>query len=153
MMKRFYLFLFLLFALSACSWKEYFTIYNGSTSNVKVRYELNLSVRGFHIFHHSPELFGSNGSGSILWDQQMTYTDLDSNKSVVELMLPPNSVLRFGELDNDNYEHHKQYFINDRQFNLERILIVSGKDSTLIERQQFDDYFKAKKGIISYTIQ
>ncbi len=137
----------ILFLLSACSWKEYFIIYNESQAPINIEYKLNPS-KEFHVFTQEPRIVGMNKM-EINWSENCTYKDLDSTKNAVKVILPPNSALIFGELSNDHYSSQKQNFINGRNFNLEQINIQQAYKTISISPINFDSMLKNKKEILN----
>lgn len=104
---------------------------------------------GFPIFTERAEIFKMNKSGDINWENRSAITDLDTSLQTVKIILPPNSILNFGHLSNDHYTSHNQYFINDRKFNLEKLIV----NKTEIVPETFDKYFKKDDGSIVYRIK
>ena len=77
--------------------------------------------------------------------------------------IPPHSAVEIGQLQNDKYEKHDQYFINGRVFNLEKISVYvrqdgrtpssSGEKKIEIVPSTFDNYFgKGKYGEVYFVI-
>jgi hypothetical protein len=141
----------ILFLLSACSWKEYFIIYNESQAPIHIEYKLNPS-KEFHIFTQQPRIQKMRKK-DINWSENYTYKDLDSTKNAIKVILPPNSALIFGELSNDHYSSQKQNFINGRNFNLEQINIQQANKTISITPINFDSIFKIQKGNIECRIK
>lgn len=142
----------LILLLSGCSWQEYFVLHNNTGSDITVTYTTT-KVNGFAIFDNMPSVYQSNNSGEIDWNKKIEVEDKDTSLPGYQFILPPNSILKFGTLSNDNYVKHDQEFINDRVFNLQIMEIMKKDGSVKITADQFDHFFKKKKGLIKYEIR
>jgi hypothetical protein len=152
-MKKIAICFLLLFVLTGCSWRNYFTITNSSNSNITITYIIKTIEKGFPIFETIPRGYKSNAWGEINWDKKMHLPDFDSSFNVVNVILPPHTTLIMGELSNDNYVKHDQYFINGRVFNLEYLEIRATDQRIEITPSQFDRYFKKRNQMINYEMK
>ncbi len=139
----------LVIVFAGCSWQQYFLIANHSNKEITITYTLADIGRSFPIFTDDAEIFKMNKSGNIIWDNRTEINDLDTSLNTVKLILPPNCILNFGHLSNDHYEKYDQYFINDRKFNLEKLIV----NSTEIHPETFDKYFKKDDGGIIFRVK
>lgn len=138
--------------LSGCSWQEYFVLHNNTGSNITVTYTTT-KVNGFAIFDKMPAVYQSNNSGEIDWNKKTEVEDKDTSMFGFTFTLPPNSILKFGTLSNDHYLKHDQEFINGRVFNFQIMEIMKKDGSVKITADQFDHFFKKKKGLIKYEVK
>ena len=143
----------LLLLLQGCSWQEYFVLANQSGSDITIEYEIELPTDGFPIFDDVPRAYDLEPDGAILWDRTGPIADLDTARSRIKFILPPNKGLMIGRLSNDNYQSHDQYFINGRHFNLKHLRIRNGRTTTEIVPGHFDDHFTKQDHVIMYSIK
>ncbi len=139
--------------LQNCSWQEYFVITNQTKSNIVIEYEIEMPADGFSIFDNHPIYYKLNSDGSIYWNETHNAVDLDTANLLVKTILTPNNCLIIGELSNDNYKSHNQYFINGRHFNLKNLKIENANAITKINFQNFDAYFTKQNNLITYKIK
>ena len=138
----------LFFLLNSCSWQEYFLIFNETEFHVLVEYEIEKTDIGFPIFMARPSLYKIAKNGGVSWEEKITAKDEDSLVHLIKIVLPPHSVLNFGLLSNDRYQNYDQKFINDRVFNLDKIVIEVKGEITEILPEKFDVFFiKGSNGI------
>ena len=108
----------------------------------------------FPIFYDHPSVHKLKSSGSIDWSaSELQVNDEDALATKISIALPPNSALIFGGLHNDSYKSFDQKFINDRQFNLKFLQILSDGKSTDIIPSTFDTYFKKNREQIRFTVK
>jgi len=107
------------------------------------------SPNSFPIFHYPKNYYGKLHSyalknNSIDFE---TYKEMKADTlekfSHFRFDIPPHTAVEIGQLQNDTYEKHDQYFINGRVFNLEKITISQKKID--IVPSAFDNYFKKGK--------
>lgn len=139
------------FLFSACSWNEYFAVFNLSNEEITIEYQLNPTTN-FQLFTEEPRILKCKNN-NIDWEQNLPSKDLDSLKNNVKLILPANSVLIFGELNNDHYNSQNQEFINRRTFNFEQMNIKTKEKIKYIPRDKFDDNFTKVNGVIELRIK
>jgi len=150
---------FLLFAsylLTSCSWEVRFYISNMTDAPVDIQVTLKKIERGFPIFKYkSLTRYELRKNGYVSHQKIETVTpEMDDNTLTYKYQLQPNYALSIGVLNNDNYKSYDQYFINDRVFNLEKIIIGYKNTTIEIVPETFDDYFKVmKRGGVYYTIR
>jgi len=146
MRKIFFFLLIILFvSLQGCSWICRFYIANTTSEAITVEIKLADSVRSFPIFHYgklSQYKLKKNQSVDFESWKEMKVDTLEKF-SHYKVQIPPHTAIEIGQLQNDKYEKHDQYFINGRTFNLERILISEKKIE--IVSSTFDNYFKKGK--------
>lgn len=147
-MKARLLLLLLLPLLQACSWIERFFIVNDSSEEIVVEMKLSRDARGFPIFNYKnfwvfPEKKGrvdhSGASESLPHDTLEDYAH-------IRFRLPSHKAVAIGQLYNDHYKSHDQYFINDRKFNLEQISFDRAGGKIVIGPGDFDRYFHKSNG-------
>ncbi len=147
-----YSLLALLFLFTGCSWQEYFILTNSSESSIMLSYTIS-KVDGFAIFDETPSIYQMNNSGEIDWEKRIIIDDKDSSALSFHYTLPANSILILGNLSNDHYTSHNQYYINGRVFNF-RMMEIKKKDGIVtIPASQFDRFFKKKNGYINYEVK
>ncbi len=141
-----------IFLLSGCSWQEYFLVKNETASDISIEYSISSpgSGFGFGIFDTSPTIYKLNSSGSIDWNDQLSFVDTDTASLGIRVILPPKSSVVIGYLSNDHYKKYDQQFINGRTFNLKKINLISNGKSTEIIPENFDSFFKKTSGNIEY---
>lgn len=139
-----------LFLFSGCSWQEYFVVSNESTSDITLEYEIESFENGFPIFESRPSVYRLDASGTINWNEKVTVADGNMLPQIIQIVLPPKSAIIIGNLSNDQYEKHDQYFINGRKFNLKNMKIVAKNKIIEISPENFDNYFKKKNGFIIF---
>ena len=142
----------IIFLFSSCSWTVPFYIFNTTNEAVTVKYELNPIDHGFAIFLE-PELYLLNKKGKIKYDSIIKIKDLDPAPLVFKISVPAKSAVQIGHLNNDNYEHYDQKFINDRHFNLKSIRLLNKGEGIRIVPETFDDYFKKTSNGVIYSIE
>ncbi|MBL7911241.1 MAG: hypothetical protein JNJ41_09335 [Bacteroidia bacterium] len=145
--------LFFLFIFQACSWQESFVITNQTSADIIIEYEILSPETGFGIFDAHPSSYALNTSNSIDWNKQADALDQDTAKYIVKIVLPPKKALIIGQLSNDHYKSHDQYFINGRTFNLKKLKIQNDKTVIEISSENFDTYFSKKEGAITLRIK
>ena len=154
-MKKILLFLptslFILF--TACSWQQYFAVFNNTDKDIYIEYCIKRVNGGFPIFDQEPEFYKTNKKNNINWDAYLLQNTELLNDTTIRFTLAPSSVSIIGVLSNDNYTSYNQYFINGRSFNLEYIRIVNGNDTTLVVPDTFDNYFLNDNGVIAYKAE
>ena len=140
--------------LSACSWNEYFIVVNRSDSDILIDYELDESLDPLDIFRAVPEVYKADDNDEIDWENGIIDTeDIDIEPEKVRLNLKQGMILKFGFLSNDYYESSDQEFINNTDFNLTKLKIKSPKDSIMIDKDNFDEYFNKEKGYIKMILK
>lgn len=121
--------------LGSCSWTVQFYVINSSAAPREITIELEKKNSSFLIF--DPRFFTIYP-----YDDEMDYARGKSaavtTGSPIRIVIPAKSALVIGRLNNQNYENSRQRFINDRVFNLKRLL--SGQ--TEITPDNFDQYFR-----------
>lgn len=139
---------------SGCSWSEYFTINNLSDKPIYVSYKLSPLSENmtFGVFSLAPTFYKPNRKNNIDWNNKIDVKDSDSSIYVVNVIIPPKTIMIFGRLSNDHYSNSEQYFINGREFNLDFMEIEVNLEVHHISKKTFDEYFKKKKGLIQYTV-
>ena len=141
--------LVILFSLQGCSWRIGFYIANSGNEPLTVDVKLMDAPGTFPIFHYpgryfSPRKYALQKDNSVDFNTASDIkTDTLEKYSHYKLQLPPHTAVEIGELQNDHYEKHDQYFINGRVFNLEKITISEKKIE--IVPAVFDNYFKNEK--------
>ena len=140
----------ILFFLQGCSWRVGFFIANSSNETITVEMKLMDSPGSFPIFHYPKYYYGKLYTYALKKNCSVDYEtskelkpDTLENFSHFRFDIPPHTAIEIGQLQNDNYEKHDQYFINGRVFNLEKITISQKKID--IVPSTFDNYFKKGK--------
>lgn len=146
-------FLFFLFIFQACSWQEYFVITNQTSADIIIEYEILIPETGFGIFDTHPSSYSLNNSNDIDWNKHVDALDQDTARFIVKIVLPPKNALIIGQLSNDHYKGHDQYFINGRTFNLKKLKVQNEKTVLEISEGNFDDHFSKKDGVIALRIK
>ncbi|AEA45234.1 hypothetical protein [Fluviicola taffensis] len=136
----------MLMSVSACSWNEYFMVSNQSSHPTIIQYQLTHVEKGFPIFTNQPVIYKLDDSNEINWDTKQIPIDLDTSSAGIQLEIPVNCAVVFGELNNDRYRSPKQEFINGRVFNLQELEILKNKHLQKITPENFDKYFKKING-------
>lgn len=139
--------------LSGCSWVEYFVVTNETKLDISIEYRVENPNGGFPIFDNNPSVYGLTKRGNIDWDNKLSYINNDTSRYVIKMTLHPNCAIIIGNLSDDHYQNHSQYFINGRVFNIKNITIINNGNSIVITKDTFDDYFKKKNGYILYSIK
>lgn len=139
-----------LLSLHGCSWICRFYIANTSSETISIEIKLMDSPGSFPIFHYPKNYYGKLHSYALKQNNQI---DFETSKEVkadtlekyshYKFEIPPYTAIEIGQLQNDNYEKHDQYFINGRVFNIEKISISQRKID--IVPSTFDNYFKKGK--------
>ena len=125
---------------------------NTSDKYIVVSYEIEPIERGFALFNTIATMYNLNNRNNIDWNKEITVTDNDTSSCVININIPPKSALIFGRLSNDVYKSHNQKFINDRHFNFIKMEIKKLDETTIITKNDFDNFF-IKKGVeITYEI-
>jgi hypothetical protein len=132
---------------------EYFILINQTTSDIEVVYHLKEIDSGFPIFDVEPTLYETSQAGEIKWKEEIKYTDEDTTPLTVKLTMPPQTVLKFGHLSNEQYSSHDQESINSREFNLQVLVIQKRGQKIEIPPEQFDDYFAKEDNHIKYVVE
>lgn len=143
----------LFFCFTGCSWQEYFVLVNNSNSPIVISYQLEKPESGFAIFDGLIAVYKTNKSLEPDWDKKITVVDKEEAWDSVRFFLPPKCIVLLGELNNDNYTKHNQYFINGRTFNLKAMQIKTEKTVLEIKANIFDNYFKKQNGFIKYVLK
>lgn len=135
-----------LFSLHGCSWVCGFYVSNTSSTPVTVDVKLMNAPGTFPIFHYPFNYYGKvrqyklKNNGSVDFEKASDIkVDTLENYSHYKVQILPNSAIEIGQLQNDHYEKHDQYFINGRVFNLEKISVSDKKVE--ISTSTFDNYF------------
>ena len=110
-------------------------------------------VDGFAIFDETPSIYQMNNAGEIDWEKRIIIEDKDSSSLGFNFTLPAKSILILGNLTNDHYTSHNQYYINGRVFNLQMMEIKKKDGTVTIPASQFDRFFKKKNGYINYEVK
>ncbi len=131
---------------NACSWRLGFYIINNSDKPVAVEIKLNKKLTSFPIFHYNRFFVRSEKKEKINYENQSDIkADTLEDYSHLKLFVPAHMALEIGQLQNDKYEKHDQYFINGRVFNLEWMIIGDGEKETKITAAAFDNFFRKGK--------
>ena len=159
-MRKLFLFSFLviLFLLQGCSWICRFYITNTTSETVSIEIKLKDTCGSFPIFHYPINYYGEFMQYKL---KQSNSVDFENPKAVkadtleklshFKFQIPPHTAIEIGQLQNDKYEKHDQYFINGRVFNLEKISILEKKIE--IVTSTFDNYFhKGKLGEVYFVL-
>lgn len=141
------------FIFSGCSWQEYFVVSNESASEITLEYEIENPETGFAIFENKPSVYKLNVSNKIDWNEMLTISDGNRMPHIIQIVVPPKSAIVFGNLSNDHYKKHDQYFINGRVFNLKKMKITTNNKIIEIGAENFDNYFKKKDGNIVFSLK
>ena len=147
-MKKIIILFLIILTFQGCSWQEYFVITNQTNSDIIVEYEIEQPKSGFAIFDNRQTLHKLSKEGGIDWNETLEIKDLDTARLIIKIQLSPNTAVIIGNLSNDNYKKHDQYFINGRTFNLKKLNITNGQPTKEITPENFDDFFVKKKGMI-----
>lgn len=134
--------------LNACSWQEYFFIKNQSDEELVIYYQLKNPTKTFPIFNYNPIVYKLKNTNEIDWNMETNSTDMDTALLQIKIILPPKHALLLGHLSNDKYKKYNQYFINDREFNLDFLKISNTDHQLYIVPETFDKYFKKHAGSI-----
>lgn len=145
------------FFLQSCSWICRFYISNTTNEPMSVEIKLNDTPTGFPIFHYagkyfSPRQYKLKSKDAVDFNSSVeAKIDTFENSSHYKIQIPPHAAVEIGQLQNDKYEKHDQYFINGRIFNLEKISIAEKKIE--ISPATFDNYFhKGKLGEVYFVL-
>ena len=140
----------MLFSLQGCSWLVGFYIANTTSETITVDVTLMDAPGSFPIFHYPFRYYGKvqqyklkNNNTVDLEGTSDVKVDTLEKYSHYKVQIPPHSAIEIGQLQNDKYEKHDQYFINGRIFNFEKISISEKKVE--IVPSTFDNYFKKGK--------
>jgi hypothetical protein len=139
-------------ALSGCSWRNYFAVFNTTKQAVTLVYKINEVEKGFPIFTRELSLYTLNSANEIDWKTKRKATSLYVSSTATKINIPTGTALIFGELDNDHYITYNQYFINNRIFNLKELEIQQNNKLTKIIPSNFDAFFKQINGIVRFDI-
>ena len=141
--------------LNACSWRVCFYVLNNSDKPVSVEIKLNKKITSFPIFHYNRFIARSEKKEKINYENQSDIkADTLEDYSHIKIFVPAHMALEIGQLQNDKYEKHDQYFINGRVFNLEWLIIGDGEKETKITPASFDNFFrKGKYGDVVCPVQ
>ena len=142
----------LLFSLGACSYQEYFTVFNETASPITLEYEIEVPATGFAIFDNGLRAYSLNKKSEIDWNRVQEVLDTDSARVLVKVTIPPKSAFIFGSLSNDKYVKHTQYFINGRSFNMKQMDVKMINKGFQVTKHSFDDYFKKENGHIALRL-
>ncbi len=143
----------LLFSLSACSYQEYFTLFNETASPITLEYEIEYPATGFGIFDNDLRIYNLTKENEIDWNRLHEALDTDSSRLLIKVTIPPKSAFIFGSLSNDKYVKHTQYFINGRSFNLKQMDFKMINKGFQVTKHSFDDYFKKENGHIALRLK
>ncbi|HYG50983.1 MAG TPA: hypothetical protein VD905_08765 [Flavobacteriales bacterium] len=149
--------LFLALLLQSCSWTVPFFIINNTTRPVRVEVSLMDLSKGIPIFFtaSSPvSAYHIDKNSTIDYNKPVTLAKkkgTDEFHYTVEL--PAYSAISLGQLENDRYSAHDQHFINDRVFNLRRIIITEDVKKTEITNINFDAYFYESQNSVIYPVR
>ena len=143
--------------MQGCSWVCRFYIANTTNETITAEIKLKDSCGSFPIFHYPGKYFGPRqyklkNNGSVDFEKASdAKADTLEIFSHYKVQIPPHTALEIGQLQNDNYTKHDQYFINGRVFNLEKISISEKKIE--IVTSTFDNYFhKGKLGEVYFVL-
>jgi hypothetical protein len=139
------------FPLQGCSWICRFFIANTTNEPVIVEIKLMDSPGSFPIFHYPKYYYGKLSRYELKKGLKVNFekapeevkADTMENFSHFRFEIPPHTAIEIGQLQNDHYEKHDQYFINGRVFNFEKLVISRKKIE--ITPPTFDNYFKKGK--------
>ena len=141
----------LTFFFSGCSWLETFILKNNLDTDVMVTYELDRQSKTHGIFRSKPTAYSLDNSGEINWNKNINCIDIDTSVYNIQIILPANSALDLGSLDNSEYISSKE---NESDFNLITMSFEFNNQLLEIDSENFDTYFKKREnGNIEYTIQ
>ena len=154
----FFSFIVILLSLQGCSWVCGFYIANTTNETITAEIKLKDSCGSFPIFHYPYNYYGGFMQYKL---KNNNSVDFESSKEIkadtlekfshFKFQIPPHSAIEIGQLQNDNYTKHDQYFINGRVFNLEKISISEKKIE--IVTSTFDNYFhKGKLGELYFVL-
>jgi len=145
-------FIIFVFFLQGCSWICNFYIVNTTNEPVTAEIKLFDSVNSFPIFHYSERSGYKLKNNNSVDYENMCVIKADTLEKIshYKVQIPPRSAIAIGQLQNDHYEKHDQYFINGRVFNLEHIVISEKKIE--IVPATFDSYFKKGKNNEVYFV-
>ncbi|MDO8998618.1 MAG: hypothetical protein Q7W45_02555 [Bacteroidota bacterium] len=152
-MKKIIFFIVVILTFQGCSWQEYFVIINQTNSDITIEYEIEQPKSGFAIFDNRQTIHKLSKNGDIDWNETLEVNDLDTSRFIIKLLLAPNTVVTIGNLSNDTYKKHDQYFINGRTFNLKNLKILNSKPIIEITPENFDNFFVKKNGIIALRLK
>jgi hypothetical protein len=137
----------------SCSWVERFVVFNKSTNSILVNYTLSTNQNELPIFDNHIQCFELKNNKEIDWNKEVILIDKDSSSLSFSFDIPQNSAFIFGSLHNDSYEKFNTKFINGYRFNLTKMEIIEQYQTVSIMPETFDDFFKKKRGIISYAVK
>ena len=137
----------------SCSWVERFVVFNKSTNSILVNYTLSANQNELPIFDNHIQCFELKNNKEIDWNKEVILIDKDSSSLSFSFDIPQNSAFIFGSLHNDSYEKFNTKFINGYRFNLTKMEIIEQYQTFSIMPETFDDFFKKKRGIISYAVK
>ena len=148
----------LLFFLQGCSWVCRFYVANTSNETLTVDVKLMDAPGTFPIFHYPVSYYGKvrqyklKNNGSVDFEKASDIkVDTLEKYSHYKVQIPPHSAIEIGQLQNDHYEKHDQYFINGRVFNLEKLSVSEKKVE--ISTATFDNYFhEGKYGEVYFVL-
>ncbi len=144
--------------LQGCSWVCRFFIANTTNETLEIEMKLMDAPGSFPIFHYPKYYYGKLYRYELKKEINVNFektpeevkSDTLENFSHYRFSILPHSAVEIGQLQNDNYEKHDQYFINGRIFNLEKI-VVSQKKINIVP-STFDNYFKKGKNNDVYFV-
>ncbi|HLP13513.1 MAG TPA: hypothetical protein VK177_16375 [Flavobacteriales bacterium] len=143
--------------LQSCSWIVPFYIINNTNKTVQVEVSLMDLAKGIPIFDNASgtlTAYGVDKRFSIDYDKPLSLSKVrGADDFHYSVQLPPHSAISIGHLDNDRYNAHDQHFINDRVFNLRRIVLNEGDKKTEITNINFDSYFYTVNNEVIYLVQ
>lgn len=122
-------------SLTQCSYYTAFYIANTSDSARNVTVYLDTKPAGIPIFEVRRFVLYDIKDGKVDFEHQRTFSPRD--KTAHEIVIPAHTALQIARLFNEKYVHSQQQFINDRVFNLQKIVSTTA----VITPQNFDDYF------------
>ena len=153
MKNKFLILVLSVFLLQACSWRVRFFIMNTSDKPVNIEIKLNKNLASFPIFHYRRLYLHDAPKNKIKDEEKEFLADTLEDYSHFKFSLAAHTAVEFGELQNDHYENHDQYFINGRVFNLESVVINADGKEAHITKENFDKYFTKEKSEVYYFIK
>ena len=156
----FFLLSILFFSLQGCSWICRFYIANPTNETIAVEMKLSDACGSFPIFHYPFYYYGKLRQYKLRKNNRVDFENSkEINADTLEIFshykvqIPPHTAIEIGQLQNDNYEKHDQYFINGRTFNMEHLRISKKDKNVEITPSNFDNYFgKRKYGEVYFVI-
>jgi hypothetical protein len=157
-MRKFLVIFPLIFFLQGCSWITPFYIVNLTDSEIGIEVGLVDLAHGIPIFQNANTSFRQLALTKNGFPDETK--SMDAKAEALEspyhyrIKLPPHSAIMIGSLQNDKYYSYDQKFINDRVFNLKRIVITKGNQvQTEIDGPVFDNFFLSIQNKIIYEVK